>query len=249
MYIILSPARNTALRPFPGVQQQEPLFLREAAEIVETLKTYNAWELESLLDVNPDRAFELQVDFQRFSVDIPGEPALTSYSGAAYRNMSPGDFTTEGFAFAQEHLRILSALYGLLRPADGILPHRLGIKREFTIDGHNLYAFWGDKLYQALYENGGIVINLASLDYAKFILPHMKPGDEMIHCRFLQRKPDGIRSTVATVRAARGQMTRFIVKNRITSPEGIKDFDWDGYRFIPNSSDPVNFVFVREQNV
>lgn len=248
MIAILSPARNTSppQRELPPVTK--PLFAREAALLVDYLRAYSPWQLESLLDVPPQRAFDLYDAYQAFDAEKPGTAALLTYVGAAYRNMGLADFGQRELAFAQDHLRIFSALYGMLRPLDGILTHRLGLKKEFSPGGQDLYAFWGDKLYKALYQTGDMVVNLASLDYSKLVRPHMQPGDHMLTCRFLIAGPGGAKGTVSTVRAARGLMTRFVVLNRIDRAEGLKDFDADGYRFAPASSHGSEYVFIKQRS-
>lgn len=247
MIAILSPARNTRPPDREGVATTRPLFIKETTRLVEALRTYSPWQLESLLDVPPQRAFDLYDAYQTFDPKAPGTPALLTYLGAAYRNMGLADFGPEDLAFAQEHLRIFSALYGMLRPLDGILPHRLGLKKDFSPGGQDLYAFWGGRLHKALYQTGELVVNLASMEYAKLVRPHMRPGERMLTCRFLVDKPGGPRATVATVRAARGLIARFIVLNRVDDPEGLRDFDADGYRFAPAASSRDELVFVRQR--
>jgi len=248
MLVLLSPARN--IRPFlnSNVEVGRPVFLPEAMRIVDVLKEYDPWRLESLLDLNPERAVEIMKCYRDFEPEAPGTPALLSYYGAAFRNMDPEDFNKSDFAFAQKQLRILSALYGILRPADGVLPHRLGMKKDFRIDGKDLYEFWGRRIYEQVFPQGVPVVNLASLEYVKLIKPFLCPGDEMVACRFLVHKQGGARGTVATIRAARGLMARYIIKNRITKPEGLKDFDMDGYRYIESRSNTREYVFIRGYN-
>ncbi len=247
MLAIMSPARNVRPVSLAGLEPSLPLFPGEAGQLADVLRGCSPWELESLLDLDPERALEMCVSYRRFDPAAPGTPALLSYYGAAFRNMSVQDFDPGDFHFAQEHLRILSALYGLLRPSDGILPHRLGMRCGFTINGLDLYAFWGDRLYKELFKEGELVVNLASAEYAGLITPYLRPGDVLINCRFLVQKPGGARGTVSTVRAARGRMVRFLIKNRVTEPEGLKAFDWDGYRFIEGRSDALNYVFIQER--
>ncbi len=245
MLVIMAPARNVRLVTDKKLKPGKPLFLSEAARLAAVLKEYDPWRLESLLDLNPGRAVEMLKCYLRFDPGDPGSPALLSYYGAAFYNMNPQDFNARELAFAQNHLRILSALYGVLRPMDGVLPHRLGMKKDFLIGGQDLYAFWGGRVYGEAFKDGGPVVNLASLEYAKLITPHLKPGDVMISCRFLIQKPGGARGTVSTIRAARGLMARYIIKNKITGPEGIKEFDSDGYRYISGLSNARSYVFIK----
>lgn len=246
MLAILSPARNTCPASFAGPPAARPLFGAEAQQLAGHLQGYSPWQLESLLDVPPERALAFFAAYRDFDAFAPGSPALFSFWGAAYRNMAPEDFSEEQLCFAQEHLRILSALYGMLRPMDGILNHRLGLKKEFSPGGRDLYAFWGDKICRALFQNGQLVVNLASAEYARLVTPFMQPGDKMLGCRFLLAKPGGAKGTVATVRAARGLMARYLVMNQIDRPEDLKGFDADGYRFSPGLSGRGEYVFVKQ---
>lgn len=245
MLVVLSPARNVRPMHFPGIAPTPPLFPEHVAHILAALRQFSPLALESVLDANPDMAMDLFVRYQHFDLSDPGTPALSSYSGAAYRNLNTTDFTLEDFAFAQAHLRIFSALYGLLRPSDGILPHRLGLRCPVQVNGDDLYTFWGNRIYEALFPQTDCIVNLASMEYTQLALPYRRACDRMLTCRFLQQKPSGPRGSVATVRAARGQMARYLIKHRITVPEGLQGFDTDGYRFIPSMSDPSNYVFIQ----
>ena len=249
MLAMMSPARNIRPASFAGEEPDCPLFPGKTKQLVDVLRGYSPWELESLLEVNSEKALEIFVRYQQFDPALPGTPALLAYYGAAFRNLNVQDFHREDFFFAREHLRILSAVYGLLRPADGILPYRLGMQCDFKINGQDLYTFWGNRIYEELFRKGEPVINLASMEYARLVTPYLTPGDTLITCRFLIQKPGGgTRATVSTVRTARGQMVRYLIKNRITAPEGLKDFDWAGYRFIGNLSDDLTYVFVQDPN-
>lgn len=241
MYVIIAPARNCAPAAHPEIGPEAPSFLDKAKELACAVRAYAPHELESILQVNPTRAMELYFQYQGFGQGDAGSPALLSYYGAAYRNMHPEDFSLEDWAFAQQRLRILSALYGILCPKDGIEPHRLGL--DFRYQGQDLYTFWGDLLARSLTESKAMLINLASNDYAKLILPHYL-SDQVLTCRFLQHKEGRIRGTVSTVRTARGLMTRYIVKNRIEHPLELQGFDAAGYRYYPHLSDERTYVFV-----
>lgn len=249
MIAIISPARNVRPVAHNTIKTTRPLFAKEAAQLAGYLRAYSPWQLESLLDVPPERAFNLYDAYQNFNRQKEVGPALLAYYGAAYRNMAPQTFTAAQLTFAQEHLRILSALYGMLRPSNGIVNHRLGLKKDFSPEGNNLYAFWGGKIFKELYQQTDFVVNLASLEYAKLITPFMPPGNKMLTCRFLVEKPGGARGTVATVRAARGMMAGYIVRNRIANPQHLKEFDDDGYEFAPNRSTPHEYVFIQRKKL
>lgn len=245
MIVLLSPARNNRVVTDTLLPPTPPLFPDRVEALVKAVRDYSPYQLETLLDVNDKRAFELYDAYQAFDSRAPGSPALLSYYGAAYRNMQPDTFNADDLLFAQRHLRILSALYGLLRPLDGIHPHRLGLGAPIPAVGGDLYTFWGDAVARAVQSEEGPMINIASGAYMKLILPFLNSGDSVITCRFLVQKPDGPKATVATVRAARGLMARHIIQNRITDPAELADFNADGYRFAPFLSDARTLVFVK----
>lgn len=239
---IIAPARNCAQASHPGIEPCGPPFLGDALRLADAVRRYDPWQLESLLDVNPLRALELHAQYQRFGRG-DASPALLSYYGAAYRAMRPSAFTPGNWDYARRHLRILSALYGLLGPADGIEPHRLGM--NFRYRGGDLYAFWGDRLYRRLDEEGGVLVNLASEEYARLVAPHYPP-ERVVTCRFLRNKGGRTRGTVSTVRAARGLMARYMVEHRVEHPRELLGFDAEGYRFYPHLSDERSYVFVAD---
>lgn len=243
MLVMMAPARNVRPCLPPGLAPTRAPFASEAQQLADAVREYDPWQLESILDVDAPRALELFHAYQAFNADLPGTPALFSYYGAAFRNMNPADFDDADLRFAQEHFRFLSALYGMLRPLDGVLNHRLGM--NFRPHGQDLYAFWGDRIYKEIYRGAGMLVNLASTEYAKLVTAHRSAKDEMITCRFLVQKQGRARGTVSTVRIARGQMARYIVKNKIDRPEGLKGFNWEGYRFIDGLSDAWTYVFVQ----
>ena len=297
MRIVMAPARN--VRPYSavGFTPQPPLFLEDALQLVRILREYAPWQLETLLDLNAERALEMLFCYKEFEQKaraqdtpkktrlldtqqgtLPLKPlftqaayedsplscnkkrnqaqhtksrsdescaALLAYYGAAFRSMNPLDFDAGDLAFAQRHLRILSALYGVLRPMDGILPHRLGMKKDFLVDGQDLYAFWGRRVYEKAIEDASTIINLCSQEYIKLIIPYLAPAHTLITCRFLVQKPGGARASIATIRAARGLMVRYIIKNKLTIAKDLMDFDEDGYRYVRSLSTTHNYVFVK----
>lgn len=253
MLAVLSPAKN--MRPAgTGLPLTPPLFEEKTRRLAEILKGYSAWELESRLAINPAlamKAFFMAQDFDPGKLWPPeggeagGWPALLAFYGLAYQSMAPEDFSEAEMLYAQDHLRILSAFYGLLRPLDRILPYRLEMQSKVKAEGQNLYRFWGDAPARALFAGGETVVNLASGEYAKALLAHLAPGDRLVTCRFeIVRR--GRRMMLATeAKMARGRMARFLVKNRPEKPEDLREFEWDGYAFSPALSDARTYVFQK----
>ncbi|MFQ8601324.1 MAG: peroxide stress protein YaaA [Oscillospiraceae bacterium] len=246
MLAILSPAKNMRCAARPGLCVRPPRFASETARLANVLKSYAAWELESLLRVNPGLALRAFTDFQDFDLRAPGTPALTSYFGLAFTHLGAQDFNAADMAFADGHLRILSALYGSLRPSDGIQPYRLEMQSRLKIDGKNLYGFWGDKLYRDLFKNREPVVCLASNEYAKAVTPFLRAGDRLITCTFLTPKRGRLVTLATAAKMARGGMARFIVQNRVEEPEALRQFEGAGFVFSRSLSSGDRYVYVQE---
>ena len=246
MRVVLSPAKNMRPAAVDGLPLTQPLFEEQTRRLAEILKGYAPWQLESLLDVNPALAMRAYQDMQDFRWGRAGSPALPAFYGLAYRHLNPGDFTREDLLYAQDRLRILSAFYGLLRPLDEIQPYRLEMGGRVRVDGENLYRFWGAGPCRAVFESGELVVNLASGEYAKALLAHLGPDDRPVTCRFEVRRR-GKRVMLATeAKMARGEMARFILKNRLERPGEIQAFEWGGYAFEPALSDDGLYVFTKD---
>ena len=244
MIAFLSPAKNMRPAPAPGVSLTRPVFQREADRLASLLRKYSPWELESLLQINPSLAMKAAGYYQDFA-EAPATAALSAYYGLAFQHLDAASLTPEDYAWAGEHLRILSALYGVLRPADGIRPYRLELQSRLRVEGQSLYAFWGERIARELFKTGEPVIHLASGEYARAVLPHRRPGDICITCEFSTLRR-GRRVTLATgAKMARGEMARFLIKNRLERPANLRAFEWEGYAFAPALSDETRYVFLQ----
>lgn len=245
MIAVLSPAKKIRTGQAAGMVCK-PQFLKEAVQVIEALRPYAAWELERILRTNPDIALDAYVQYRAFDARLPGREAVFAYNGLVYQQMNPTDFSGEELAYANAHLRILSAVYGILRPLDGILPCRLEMQCKLPVgSAKNLYEFWGDKPYRALLSGRQPVVNLASEEYAKIIRRQLLPSDNFIDIVFLAHYKGKLKTLPAWAKMARGQMARYIVKHRIDAPEQLKKFDWNGYVYVPELSYHNKFVFVK----
>ena len=270
MIAFLSPAKNmwdaTALRDgtqnpaavriaavlsrIPDASKTLPIFWEEALSLSQLLKTLSPWQLETILEVNPQLALKAFEQLQRFDPHAGEIPALLAYYGLQYQHLAAWDFTASDFMSAQQRLRIVSGLYGILRPLDRIMPYRLEMQCKMDFYGKRLYRYWGSRLCQQLLMEDETLINLASKEYAKAILPYA-PAEKIITCDFFVEKPipkggKRLRSIPTASKMARGEMARFLVKNRLQQPEQLQAFDWQGFRFIPALSDNTHYVFTRE---
>lgn len=229
-----------------GLALTQPALLEKTKQLLPLLQAMEPWELESKLKINPQLAMKAFVDFQEFGAAGGESAALLSYHGLAYQNLDPQSLSLEDFAFAGEHIRILSAFYGILRPGDAIKPYRLEFQCKFQPDGTSLYRFWGDSIYRELYSTGDAVVNLASKEYSKTVSPFLKPGDRFITCDFLTHRRGKLITLAALAKMARGRMARYLIDERIQEPEGLQGFSWEGYAFSRTLSDESNYRFVQK---
>ena len=248
MRIILSPAKKMQHDENGPAYRDLPVFLSGAEKIKDSLKEKSFSELKALWACN-DKITEQNIE-RLSSMDLREKltPALLSYDGIAYQYMAPTVFETEMLSYVQEHLRILSGFYGIVRPMDGVTPYRLEMQAKLEMDGaKNLYDYWGDRLYKEVRDSSGIIINLASKEYSKCIEKYLQPGDRYISCNFFEEQEGKLVKKGVYCKMARGEMVRFMAENRVEEPEGIKHFAVMGYRYAKELSSEKEYIFVRKK--
>lgn len=177
-------------------------------------------------------------------------PAVLAYEGIQYQYMAPGVFTDGAFAYIQEHLRILSGFYGILKPFDGVTPYRLEMQAKLKIGQcKDLYAYWGDRLAKALFAETGCILNLASKEYSICISKYLPAPVRFITCVFGEEKNGKVIEKGTMCKMARGEMVRFMAQNQIQTPEQIRSFDRLNYRFDGVRSDESTYVFLRKGEI
>ena len=254
MISLLSPAKSLDFNfDVNNLTCSTPELIDEADYLANKLKSYSAGRIQKLMSLSKDLA-ELNYNrYQSWMVPHNGEsrPCLLAFRGDVYRGMNAVEFDGEDLDFAQDHVRILSGLYGVLRPMDSILPYRLemGTKLPVTATKKNLYKYWGNTITEtinnALDTSGSrVVVNLASNEYFKSVLPDQLDG-ELINCVFKDKKNGAYKTIMTFAKLARGYMTRYIVSNRINKKEDLKDFDLEGYGFNSDLSSENEYVFTR----
>ncbi|PJB70468.1 MAG: peroxide stress protein YaaA [Alphaproteobacteria bacterium CG_4_9_14_3_um_filter_47_13] len=254
MLALISPAKKL---DFESVWDKrdytQPAFPDHTQELAADLKKISQGELQKLMNLSEALAALNVRRYQDFTTPLTPEnarPAITAFCGDTYLGLEAASFSREDKAYAQDHLRILSGFYGLLRPLDLMQAYRLEMGTKLTNKrGKDLYAFWGELLTQACNEavknhKDKSVISLASLEYIKAIQPQ-RLAHSFITCHFKEMKGDAPKVIGLFAKRARGMMARYIIQNRIETPEGLKDFDKEGYKFMPILSDQSDFVFVR----
>ena len=246
MKIIISPAKKLDTSVKVQNSKMNTSFLGESTKLIQTLKEKSLSELKDLMGLSDNLA---QLNWQRFQDwDIENRntyKALELFNGAVYEGINVKNFNKSDNDFAQNNLRILSGLYGILKPNDLILPYRLEMGTKLkTIKGNNLYKFWQDKLHQNINDefNNEVLINLASNEYSK-VLKLNKIKSEVITPVFKDYKNGKLKVISFYAKKARGEMVNFIIKNKITSFEELKLFKNNGYAFSDENNG--NILFIR----
>ena len=252
MRIIISPAKKlhegTALPNYPTTQ---PIFLSQSQQLIDILSVKDIFEIADLMklsiklaDLNMQRYQSWHTPFTKDN----GKQALFSFAGDVYQGLDAASLSAADIDFAQQHLRILSGLYGLLRPLDLIQPYRLEMGTKLTNPkGNNLYDFWGDSLTQLLNQelsSTDTLINLASDEYFKAIKPKVLNAS-IITPVFKENKGGTYKVVGIYAKKARGLMSRFIIQHQMTQAEDLKNFAVDGYSYNPSLSTSNNWVFSR----
>ena len=250
MIAIISPAKNMRNLKIDNINPQiigkERYFTKETEEIIRVLKDLTPWDIQSLMKVNEKIALQSYAYFQDFNFNDKGVCGLLAYDGLVFKNIKAEDFTKEDFDYANKHIRILDAFYGMVNPLDDILPYRLEMQYPIKIQGNNLYKFWDDKIYNKLYSEDNVIVNLASEEYAKTVRRFLNEEDIFIDIDFKVNK-DGKLKTLATLaKMARGQMVKYIIENKINNPEDLKDFTFNSFKYCSNLSTSKKFVFIKE---
>lgn len=254
MLVIISPAKTLDFESKTDFKDASEIrFPKESRELAELLKNYAPDKLAKLMTISQDLAELNAVRFQQWQWPFKKDrsrQAIFAFKGDVYTGLNAYSLDEESIRYSQKALRILSGLYGLLRPLDAIMPYRLemGTKLE-TIKGQDLYAYWGDKIFKQiekdLQETGcQSLINLASKEYSKTV-DFRKLKIKTITPVFKDYKSGEYKTLSFFAKKARGWMTRFIIENRITNPEDLKAFDMGGYHFNNDLSSENELVFTR----
>ena len=247
MRIIVSPAKKMKSDPDSFAVSGLPMFLPKAEQLLSTMRGMSPEELKQVWKCSDSIAALNISRLQTMALKAQLTPAILSYEGIQYRYMAPGVFTDREFGYIQEHLRILSGFYGLLKPFDGVTPYRLEMEAKLRVgEWNNLYSFWGDCIAKALFQETDCIINLASKEYSRCIRNHLPDNIRFITCRFAELEDGRLLEVGTLCKMARGEMVRFMAENQITDPEDLKRFDRFRYRFDPIRSNQKTFVFLRD---
>lgn len=245
MRIIISPAKKMRMDMDTLSWQELPCFINRAETLYETLKSMPYEELKKLWKCNDAIAAQNVERLRSMDLHTRLTPAILSYEGIQYQYMAPGVFTEEQLVYVQTHLRILSGLYGVLRPFDGVTPYRLEMQAKLQTNGaKDLYGYWGGEIANKLYQETDCIINLASKEYSVCVSRHKKPGTQFITCVFGEEKDGKIVEKGTLCKMARGEMVRHLAETHAESPEALKTFSCLHYTFSPDHSDENTYVFL-----
>lgn len=227
--------------------QGYPEFLEEADILRRYISGLSYGEAKALWKCNDKIA---EQNFERFrDMDLKKNltPAIMAYEGIQYQYMAPNVLDEASLAYVQEHLRILSGFYGIVKPLDGIVPYRLEMQAKANVDGHkNLYDFWGKRLAEKLFSETDTIVNLASKEYSKCVSVYLTPEIRFITCVFGEYVNGKIVEKGTYAKMARGEMVRFLAERQAQSPEDMKEFDRLGYKYHAEASDAKTYVFIKE---
>ena len=252
MQIIISPAKTINTKSSQKAPVKSiPKFADEAKEIALHMAQYSVEELERLLKISPKLALETFKRFETFHSDeAPYLQALLAYTGMVFKHIAPADFSDEDFLYAHEHLCIASPFYGLVRPLDMIKAYRMEYDVKLPELGNvSMTDFWKPILTQPFIEevkkSGGVLVNLASMDIQpSFDWKRVEKEVQVITPEFKMWKKGKLDTVTIYAKMARGEMARFILKNRIEEPEALKAFAWEGFRFDIERSVDDKLVFI-----
>ena len=250
MLITVSPAKKLDLTAAQGVTPRRPEFPEDARYLAEVARDLTVKELQKLMGISEALARLNAGRFRDFG-QMAEKPAALAFAGDTYQGLEAKSLDADEMAFAQDRLRILSGLYGILRPLDAIQPYRLEMgSRLKTTRGASLYDYWGDRIAQALNRQAevlgtDVLINCASQEYFGAV-DLAALNLRVITPVFLEEKDGEAKIVSFYAKRARGAMARFIIQRRLISPEGLRDFDSGGYAFRPDMSEGDRWVFLRE---
>ncbi len=254
MIILLSPSKGQDFEPTPIDKFSQPVLLSESQKLVDELQQFKPSQIQQLMSVSENLAELNHQRYQDFKLPLSlgaAKQAALAFKGDVYAGLDADSLSGDDMTFAQKHLRILSGLYGYLRPLDLILPYRLEMKtRLATAKGENLYQFWDNKITDLinddLTEENDFVVNLASNEYFKSVKKKLI-NKQILTINFKDTKAGKTRVIGFFAKRARGMMARALIKDRVSNVNDIKGIEFEGYRYNEALSKDNEWVFERPQ--
>ena len=280
MRIIISPAKKMQVLEEYSCTLTAPALLERTRVLMESLRSLSFAELKTLWGCSEKLASVCYKQLHTYEIDRNLTPALLAYEGIQYQYMAPQIFSDTQWNYAEQHLRILSGFYGILKPTDGVIPYRLEMQAKIAPLGkvlqkfssflpgteentgqdsqqklepfpRNLYQYWGDALYRNLTagtadeEEPFYIVNLASAEYSKAILPYVTRPVRVVTCVFGEWIAGKVKVKGTQAKMARGEMVRWMAENQVEDVQELKQFEGLGYRFHPELSSEEEYVFLK----
>lgn len=246
MKMIISPAKKMNADTDTLPWRDLPIFLPQTAILLDKLKNMSYDQLKKLWKCNDQIAALNVARLEHMDLHKNLTPAVLAYEGIQYQYMAPSVFTQTEFDYIQEHLRILSGFYGVLKPFDGVTPYRLEMQAKLQVgESKDLYMYWGKCLAQTLAEETDCIVNLASKEYSSAVSKYLPDSVRFITCVFGEEKDGKVVEKGTACKMARGEMVRFLAQHHITTPDQIPTFDHLNYHYDSTRSDDHTFVFLR----
>ncbi len=256
MLAVLSPAKKLDLEPvdYPGLAS-EPSLGKHTEILARAAKKLSVSELQDLMKLSDNLAMLNYERFKSFRLNgrsNSAKPAVLTFNGNVYEGLDAGSLSAADIEFSQDHVRILSGLYGVLKPMDKIQPYRLEMGRKLATErGMNLYQFWGSVIAETLMEDMAdhgdkTIVNLASNEYFKAV-DKKALNAPIIEAKFLNIKDGEARNLMFYGKKARGMMARWIIDNRIDKADDLRGFNVEGYKYDKSQSTEAHMIFTRKQ--
>lgn len=246
MRIIISPAKKMKTDTDVLDYRQTPQFLSESQRLLALLRKLKYEEAKALWQCNDAIATLNMQRIKEMDLTRNLTPAILAYEGIQYQYMAPGIFQMHELEYVEQHLRILSGFYGIVRPFDGVVPYRLEMQAKLRGPGFStLYEFWNRRLADQLFAETDTIVNLASKEYSKCIAPYTGGKVRMVSCVFGQNIGGKVVERATLVKMARGEMVRFMAERQITEVEELQAFTGFDFRYEAALSDENTYVFVQ----
>lgn len=243
MKVILAPAKKMNIANDDFSCRGMSVCIEQTKILMNRMKNMNTEELKNLWKCSDRLVKQNEQRIRTMDLYTSISPAVFAYEGLAYQHMSAGAMDSEQLEYLQEHLRILSGFYGILKPFDAVVPYRLEMQSVFP-DGLDLYSFWNDRLYKELDDH--LIINLASKEYSDAVRPYLKDGDRMIDIVFGEKKGKKIVTKGTYAKMARGDMVWYMADHKVKDPEELKLFD-EHFTFSEEDSTENMYVFLMNE--
>ena len=243
MKIIISPAKKMKIHEIlePTVK---PVFQDRADELASLLSSKSFDELRKIMKASDQIIADTEDMYRRYMAGTVTYPALQCYEGIQYQYMAKDVFMTEQYEYLEKHLRILSALYGILTPSSGIKPYRL--EMQARLPEFDMYSYWKDDIYRELVRDDKVILNLSSREYSKCIDKYLTPDVRKVDVFFYQRRDGKLKEQATYAKMMRGSAVRYLAEHDAENPEDLKGLEGFGYSYSEADSKPDEMVFVKE---